>query len=143
MTQFVRKLVSTFGIGLEQSGLGGGGRDPCPTRPWPNGPKPLARILPSSDSRLSLPMTLTLSKQNRHQFDQELWYLNFSEAIHLHNCDTLPINNGPRAYAQYHGVTLCPLFSCSSPGAKRLHTLMAKLRRWIKILELKTKSLQK
>ena len=28
MTQFVRKLVSTFGIGLEQSGLGGGGAGP-------------------------------------------------------------------------------------------------------------------
>ena len=33
--------------------------------------------------------------------------------------------------------------SSSSPGAKRLHTLMTKLKRWIKILELKTKSLQK
>ena len=34
-------------------------------------------------------------------------------------------------------------FDFSSPGAKRLHTLMTKLKRWIKILELKTKSLQK
>ena len=34
-------------------------------------------------------------------------------------------------------------FDFSSPGAKRLHNLMSKLKRWIKILELKTKSLQK
>ena len=34
-------------------------------------------------------------------------------------------------------------FDFSAPGAKRLHNLMAKLKRWIKILELKTKSLQK
>ena len=42
------------------------------------------------------------------------------------------------------GVDLIiPPLSSSSPGAKRLHTLMTKLKRWIKILELKTKSLQK
>ena len=32
---------------------------------------------------------------------------------------------------------------CSSPGPKRLSILITKLKRWIKILELKTKSLQK
>ncbi len=32
---------------------------------------------------------------------------------------------------------------CSSPNSQKLHTLIAKLKRWIKILELKTKSLQK
>ena len=32
---------------------------------------------------------------------------------------------------------------CSSPGPKRLSVLITKLKRWIKILELKTKSLQK
>lgn len=31
----------------------------------------------------------------------------------------------------------------SSPGPKRLSVLITKLKRWIKILELKTKSLQK
>ena len=34
-------------------------------------------------------------------------------------------------------------FDFNSPNAQRVHTLMSKLKRWIKILELKTKSLQK
>ena len=42
-------------------------------------------------------------------------------------------------------VQLCVkiMYFCSSPGALRLHSLMARLKKWIRILEMKTKSLQK
>ncbi|CAI7996002.1 Transformation/transcription domain-associated protein [Geodia barretti] len=97
MFQFVKRLVSTFGIGLEQSGSGssgtGGGGG--------GGPMSHESLAKRAQAAAQDPAFQRLKAQFASDFD------------------------------------------FSAPGAKRLHTLMAKLKRWIKILELKTKSLQK
>ena len=42
-----------------------------------------------------------------------------------------------------HSLLLTNILTCSSPGPKRLNNLIVKLKRWIKILEMKTKSLHR
>ena len=92
MMQFVHKLVSTFGISLEQSGLASTG---------------------NVGGALSQEM---LAKRAQAAAQDPAFQ---------------------RLKAQFASD-----FDFSAPGAKRLHNLMSKLKRWIKILELKTKSLQ-
>ena len=93
MMQFVHKLVSTFGIGLEQSNHGSSGSV--------GGPLSQETLAKRAQAAAQDPAFQRLKAQFASDFD------------------------------------------FSSPGAKRLHNLMSKLKRWIKILELKTKSLQK
>ena len=93
MIQFVHKLVSTFGIGLEQTGGSNSG----------TGAGPLSHE--------------ALTKRAQAAAQDPAFQ---------------------RLKAQFTSD-----FNFSSPNAQRVHTLMAKLKRWIKILELKTKSLQK
>ena len=93
MMQFVHKLVSTFGIGLEQSGLVSTGNV--------GGALSQETLAKRAQAAAQDPAFQRLKTQFASDFD------------------------------------------FSSPGAKRLHNLMSKLKRWIKILELKTKSLQK
>ena len=93
MMLFVHKLVSTFGIGLEQSGL-------------------------ASTSSVGGPLSQkTLAKRAQAAAQDPAFQ---------------------RLKAQFASD-----FDFSSSGSKRLHNLMSKLKWWIKILELKTKSLQK
>ena len=93
MMQFVHKLVSTFGIGLEQSSLASAGSV--------GGPLSQETLAKRAQAAAQDPAFQRLKAQFASDFD------------------------------------------FSFPGAKRLHSLMSKLKRWIKILELKTKSLQK
>lgn len=97
MIEFVRKLVSTFGIGLEQTGVAGAS---------------------SNSTSVGGPISHeTLAKRAQAAAQDPAFQ---------------------RLKAQFSSD-----FDFSSPNAQRVHTLMAKLKRWIKILELKTKSLQK
>ena len=88
MMQFVHKLVSTFGIGLEQSGLVSTGNV--------GGALSQETLAKRAQAAAQDPAFQRLKTQFASDFD------------------------------------------FSSPGAKRLHNLMSKLKRWIKILELKT-----
>ncbi len=96
MMQFVRKLVSTFGIGLEQTG--GGGTNSTSSAGGPISHEVLAK---RAQAAAQDPAFQRLKAQFSSDFD------------------------------------------FSSTNTQRVHSLMAKLKRWIKILELKTKSLQK
>ncbi|XP_064401908.1 transformation/transcription domain-associated protein-like isoform X2 [Halichondria panicea] len=92
MIQFVAKLVNTFGIGLEQSGLAGSSA---------GGAISHEALAKRAQAAAQDPAFQRLKAQFANDFD------------------------------------------FSSPNSQKLHMLIAKLKRWIKILELKTKSLQK
>lgn len=93
MMQFVHKLVSTFGIGLEQT----------------SGSNSSSSVGPISHE--------VLAKRAQAAAQDPAFQ---------------------RLKAQFSND-----FDFSSSHTQRVHALMAKLKRWIKILELKTKSLQK
>ena len=111
---YVHKLVAAFGIGLEQP--------PAAVSAGTAGQPSHEALTKRAQAAAEDPAFQRFKNQFASDFDFKLVYV---QSTHTAACMLI----------------LCT-YSYSSPGALRLHSLMARLKKWIRILEMKTKSLQ-